>query len=125
MQKEIHTPTTIEVIEEFGDALNRHDLQALMALMTDDCIFENTYPPPDGERFEGQEAVRGFWEEFFRASPQSDFQSEEVIANGDRCTVRWRYRWTNSDGSHGHVRGVDVFRVRNGRVVEKLAYVKG
>jgi len=25
----------------------------------------------------------------------------------------------------GHVRGVDVFRVRDGRVAEKLCYVKG
>ena len=33
---------------------------------------------------------------------------------------RWRYEW---DG--GHVRGVDVFRVRDGKVAEKLSYVKG
>ena len=29
-----------------------------MALMTTDCVFENTVPPPDGERFVGS-AVRG------------------------------------------------------------------
>jgi hypothetical protein len=27
--------------------------------------------------------------------------------------------------SGGHVRGVDVFRVRGGKVAEKLSYVKG
>ena len=31
----------------------------------------------------------------------------------------------NADGSAGHVRGVDVLRVRDGKVVEKLSYVKG
>jgi ketosteroid isomerase-like protein len=96
-----------------------------MALMTEDCVFENTYPPPDGERFAGQEAVRRFWEEFFRTSPDAVFQSEEMFAHEDRCVIRWKYDWTNADGSRGHVRGVDVFRVRDGKVAEKLAYVKG
>jgi len=33
---------------------------------------------------------------------------------------RWRYDW---DG--GHVRGVDLFMVRDGRIAEKRSYVKG
>jgi ketosteroid isomerase-like protein len=125
MQEVAQTASTIEVIKQFSDAFNRHDIQAVMALMTEDCVFENTYPPPDGERFEGQEAVRHFWEEFFRSTPHSVFQSEEMIAHGDRCIVRWRYDWTNTDSQSGYVRGVDVFRVRNGKVAEKFAYVKG
>src|SRR5258708_36592034 len=55
MQEVTQTASTIEVINQFSDAFNRHDVQAVMALMTEDCVFENTYPPPDGERFEGQE----------------------------------------------------------------------
>ena len=119
------TQSTIEVIEKFSAALNRHDVPAVMSLMTEDCIFDNTYPPPDGERFEGQEAVRRFWEEFFRLSPDSVFQAEEMITLGDRCVIRWRYDWTSTDGSRRHVRGVNALRVRDGKVAEKLAYVKG
>jgi ketosteroid isomerase-like protein len=115
---------TREAVERFNEAFNRHDVDAIMALMTDDCTFEGT-SPPDGQRAEGQEAVRAVWEEFFRASPDAYFDAEEMIVNGDRCVVRWRYQWTNSDGSRGHIRGVDVFRVRGGKVAEKLAYVKG
>ena len=48
-----------------------------------------------------------------------------MFAAGDRCTVRWLYRWVDADGKDGHIRGVDVFRVRDGKVAEKLAYVKG
>ena len=125
MQEVAQTASTIQVINRFNEALNRHDVQAVMALMTDDCIFDNTYPPPDGELFEGQEAVRHFWEEFFRSSPGAVFYSEEMFAHEDRCVIRWRYNWTNTDGSRGHVRGVDVLRVRDGKVAEKLAYVKG
>ena len=125
MLEDTLTQSTIEVIEKFNEAFNRHDVPAVMALMTEDCIFDNTYPPPDGERFEGQKAVGRFWEEFFRSSPDAVFQSEEMIAYGDRCVIRWRYNWTNTDGSRGHIRGVDVLRVRDGKVAEKLAYVKG
>ncbi len=125
MLEDTQTQSTIEVINKFNEAFNRHDVPAVMALMTVDCIFDNTYPPPDGERFEGQEAVGRFWEEFFRSSPDAVFQSEEMFACGDRCVIRWRYNWTNTDGSRGHVRGVDVLRVRDGKVAEKLAYVKG
>jgi ketosteroid isomerase-like protein len=125
MLEDTLTLSTIEVIEKFNQALNQHDVPAMMALMTQDCVFDNTYPAPDGERFEGQEAVRRFWEDFFRSSPDSVFKSEEMITLGDRCVIRWRYDWTSTDGIRGHVRGVDVFRVRDGKVAEKLAYVKG
>jgi ketosteroid isomerase-like protein len=116
---------TRDVIERFNDALNRHDIDGVMALMTPDCLFENTFPSPDGERFEGQQAVRGFWEQLLAGSPQAHFTTEELFTAGDRGVVRWRYRWVDGSGTPGHVRGVDIFRVTNGQVAEKLSYVKG
>jgi ketosteroid isomerase-like protein len=116
---------TFAAVARFNDALNRHDMDAVMAAMTDDCVFENTYPPPDGQRYEGQAAVRAFWEEMLRSSPSAHFAAEEIFAVGDRCVVRWRYTYAGADGQVEHIRGVDVLRVRDGRVAEKLAYVKG
>ncbi len=118
------TAQTLDVIDRFNEVFNRHDVDGVMALMTDDVVFENTSPSPDGERYEGQAAVRAFWERFFASSPEAHFEAENIFASGDRCTVRWRYTWKNADSS-GHVRGVDVFRVRDGKVAEKLSYVKG
>lgn len=119
------TAATLDVIERFNEAFNNHDVDGVMTLMTDDVVFENTSPPPDGERYEGQAAVRAFWERLFASSPQAHFESEDMFAGSDRCTVRWRYTWVSKEGKPGHVRGVDVFRVRDGRVAEKLSYVKG
>lgn len=119
------TAATISAIERFNDAFGRQDVDAVMAAMTDDCVFENTNPPPDGTRYEGQAAVRRAWQDFFASSPHAVFDTEEMFAAGDRCVVRWTYRWKESDGSDGHVRGVDLFRVRDGLVAEKLSYVKG
>lgn len=115
---------TLSVIARFNDAFARHDVDGVMAMMTADCVFENTRPAPDGTRLQGQAAVRAYWEEFFRNSPHARFETEEAIALGDRCVVRWVYHWVKPTGS-GHVRGVDVFRTRDGQVAEKLSYVKG
>lgn len=111
-------------IERFNEAFNRHDVEAVMDLMTDDCVFENTIPPPDGERYQGADAVREFWQRFFDSTPSARFETEELFTAGDRAVVRWVFHW-EGEGGPGHVRGVDVFRIRGGRVAEKLSYVKG
>lgn len=119
------TEETLAAIDAFNEAFNTHDVAAIMALMTDDVVFENTSPFPDGERHVGQAAVGAFWTNLFAATPSAFFEAEEAFAAGDRATVRWRYSWVNADGAPGHIRGVDVFRVRDGKVAEKLSYVKG
>jgi ketosteroid isomerase-like protein len=106
-------------VERFNAAFDAKDVDAIMAAMTPDCVFEDT-APPDGTRHVGAEAVRAAWTKLFAASPDGTFTTEEVIDAGARVVTRWRYSF---DG--GHVRGVDVFTVRDGRVAEKLSYVKG
>lgn len=115
----------MRVVLEFNQAFNRHDVPAMMALMTDDCVFENTSPSPDGTRYAGKEAVTQFWQEFFAASPQARIEIEEIFGLGWRCVMRWRYGWGDAAGQPGHVRGVDIFTVRDGLISEKLSYVKG
>jgi ketosteroid isomerase-like protein len=109
-----------DTIERFHEALNRRDLDALGDLITDDCVFETTSPAPDGTRHVGRQAVLEACRVFFDGSPAAHFEMEEMFGAGDRVTVRWLYTWAD-----GHVRGADVLRVRDGRVAETLAYVKG
>ncbi|HSN76515.1 MAG TPA: nuclear transport factor 2 family protein [Anaerolineae bacterium] len=115
----------MRVVMEFNDAFNRHDVPAMMALMSEDCVFENTSPVPDGTVYQGKAAVTEFWQGFFRASPQAHIQIEEIFGLGWRFVMRWRYDWVDATGEQGHVRGVDIFTVKNGLISEKLSYVKG
>lgn len=115
---------TLDVVNRFNDAINRHDAAAVAALLTDDTVFENTGPLPDGTRIVGKAAVAAFWEKWFTTNADAKFDAEEVIVAGDRCTVRWIYRKMRN-GEPWHLRGVDVFTVRDGKVASKLAYVKG
>lgn len=118
------TAATIAVIRAFDEAIRRRDIEAVMALSTEDVVWENT-TPPDGERYEGQDATRRGLEEFFRSSPEAVFEMEELVALGERAFFTWVYRWVDAAGKPGHVRGVDTVRVRNGKIAETCAYVKG
>jgi ketosteroid isomerase-like protein len=109
----------LEVVERFGAAWSAHDLNTALTMVTDDCVFDATGPAPDGARYVGRDAIRGAWQPIFDDST-SVFEAEETFSCGDRVVQRWRYRWAD-----GHVRGVDVFRVQDGLVAEKLSYVKG
>lgn len=115
----------IRVVLEFNEAFNRQDVAGMMQLMSDDCVFENTEPAPDGAVYSGKEAVTRFWHDFFRQSPHAHIEIEEIFSISLRCIMRWKYEWIDGAGKKGHVRGVDIFQVRNGSICEKLSYVKG
>jgi ketosteroid isomerase-like protein len=115
--------TTRMIINHFNEAVNRHEADTLASMLTEDTAFENTSPAPDGKRIEGT-AVLAFWREWFASHPDARFETEEMIVGGDRAVVRWVYRKMRKR-QPWHLRGVDVFTVRDGKVAEKLAYVKG
>jgi uncharacterized protein (TIGR03086 family) len=108
-----------------GEAFSIGDVDAIMAQLTADCVFESTAPAPDGERFEGVDAVREQWRLLFANTPDPLFETEESVVLGDRAVVRWKFSWAEADGGRGHVRGVDLLRLRDGKIAEKLSYVKG
>lgn len=118
-------PAAVQVVIRFNEALNAHDVDAMMRLMTDDCLFENTAPAPDGARYQGQAAVRAFWDDFFCTAQGQHIELEEIFAWEERCVMRWRYQWRAGAGNPGHIRGVDLYKLENGKIAEKLSYVKG
>jgi steroid delta-isomerase-like uncharacterized protein len=117
--------SAMRVVLAFNEAFNRHDVAGMMQLMSDDCVFENTDPAPDGTVYSGKEAVTQFWQDFFHESPEAHIDIEEIFGLGQRCIMRWKYSWADGAGQKGHVRGVDVFKVEAGLISEKFSYVKG
>lgn len=115
---------TKRAVDEFNEAFGRHHVDDVMAAMTPDCVFEDT-TPPGGTRYHGHQEVRAAWVAFFEASPDARFETEDCAILGDRAVVRWTYSWTGVGADGGHVRGVDLLTVRDGKVAEKCSYVKG
>ena len=117
--------SAVRLVLAFNEAFNRHDAVGMMQLMSEDCVFENTTPAPDGTVYSGKEAVTQFWLDFFLESPQAHIEIEEIFGLGERCIMRWRYKWVDTAGNEGNVRGVDIFRVRENLIHEKFSYIKG
>ena len=117
--------SAVRLVLAFYEAFNRHDVSAMMQLMTDDCLLESASPAPDGATYAGKEAVARYWEDFFRASPQAHIEVEEVIGFGMRCVAPWRCEWTDAAGNRVHVRGVDLFEEKAGLLSKQRSYVKG
>jgi ketosteroid isomerase-like protein len=114
------TRETERTMQRFHEAFDRRDPEALVGLVAEDCIIENTNPAPDGSRHVGKAACLKVWQSLIR--PGAWFTREEVSAWGDRAIVRWRYHW--GDGESQSIRGVNLMRVRDGQVVEAMGYVK-
>lgn len=112
-------PTPSSVVETFNAAWKAHDLEAALALVSDDCVFEATSPAPDGQQFVGRSAIAKSWAPIF-SNPDAVFTVEDALAGEDHVVQQWRYDWDD-----GHVRGVDLFRVSNNLIIAKLSYVKG
>ncbi|MBZ5589276.1 MAG: nuclear transport factor 2 family protein [Acidobacteriia bacterium] len=115
---------TRTAVERFNEAFNRHDADAVAALVTEDTVFEDTSPAPDGRSIQGRSAVVEYWRGWFARNSDARFEAEEMIVSGDRAVVLWVYHKMRN-GQPWHLRGVDVFTVRDGKVAAKLAYVKG
>ena len=118
------TEQTLTVAKRFEASFNRHDPDALMADMTEDCVFEHIEPTGTGfGRHEGQAAVRAVWASLPEHFPNYRFETEDIFATGNRCAYRWRLTWDLSDGGQGQLRGVDVYTLRDGKIAEKYTYV--
>lgn len=114
--------TTLEILNRFHDAFEKHRPDDLDDLIGEGCILENTTPAPDGARYEGREACLEFWKGI-ASSGNLAFEAEEIWAGEDRGIIRWRLRW--GDGAADRVRGVNIMRVRDGKIVEGQGYLKG
>ena len=122
---QIATDATLELVTRFESAFSPLDVDALMADMTDDCVFEHVAPPAVSlGRHEGQAAVRAVWDSMPAHFPGFVIDATDIFTAGDRATCRWTMRWRQPDGSEASMRGVDVFTVRDGKIAEKLTYAK-
>ena len=91
------TDTTLELVTRFENAFSPLDVDALMADMTEDCVFEHVAPEAVSlGRHEGQAAVRAVWESMETHFPGYSFEVADIFAAGDRAACRWTLRWRPS-----------------------------
>jgi ketosteroid isomerase-like protein len=113
------TAETAEVVRQFNRAFQEHNPALLENLIAPDVVMESMQPAPDGTHYEGYDVNIAFWRAMAE-DRHNHFEVEDVFVMGDRANIRWRFHF----GDGGSVRGVSLVRVRDGRIVEALAYAK-
>jgi steroid delta-isomerase-like uncharacterized protein len=116
---------TTEVLQAFADAWNRHDVDALMTFMADDCAFESSAGPDIcGTRYVGREAVRAGFAEVWMVFPDAQWGDARHFVQGERGVSEWTFTGTRADGSRVEVHGCDLFSFRDGKIALKDSYRK-
>ena len=115
----------LELLDRFAEAWNRHDLDALMSMMTDDCVFAaSAGPAVDGQRSEGKPSVRAAYAAVFEAFPDAHWAAARHFVAGDRGVSEWTFTGTRQDGQRVEVTGCDLFTFRGGKIAVKNSYRK-
>jgi acetyl esterase/lipase len=117
---------TVEHLEAFAQAWNRHDIDALMAFMTDDCVFHVwTGPEASGARHVGREAVRAAYRKAWTDFPDAQWTRARHFVSGARGVSEWTFVGTRaSDGQRVEVDGCDLFTFKGDRIRVKDSWRK-
>lgn len=116
---------TADMLAEFAAAWNRHDIDALMRFMTEDCVFE-TVAGPDacGSRHTGVEAVRTAFAAAWKNFPDAQWNNGRHWVAGDRGVSECTFAGTAADGSRVEADMVDIFTFQDGKIRVKNAFRK-
>ena len=118
-------PVTVETLQAFADAWNRHDIDALMSFMTDDCVFEASAGPDiSGARYVGPQAVRAGFAQVWSTFPDAHWGNARHFVAGDRGVSEWTFTGTRADGTRVEVNGCDLFVFRGGKIALKNSFRK-
>jgi steroid delta-isomerase-like uncharacterized protein len=116
---------SIDFLDAFAMAWNQHDTDAILSMMTDDCVFEASRGlVAKGTVYTGQDQVRRGVEEVFRTFPDARWNEPKHFIAGDRGVSEWIFSATGSDGARVEVQGCDVFTFRDGKIAVKNSYRK-
>ena len=121
----VSATATVEMLQAFADAWNRHDTDALMSFMADDCVFEaSAGPGVSGTRYVGRDEVRAGYAEVFASFPDAHWAGARHFVQGTRGVSEWTFTGTRPDGSRVEVNGCDLFTFRDGKIAVKNSYRK-
>jgi taurine dehydrogenase small subunit len=116
----------LDVLRRVFEGFNRHDLDAIMSDLSEDCVLETPRgPDPWGSRFVGRDQVRRALAARFDGIPDVRYDDGAHFAAGDRGASEWTISGTTSDGERIEVRGCDLWTFgEDGRIVRKDSYWK-
>jgi steroid delta-isomerase-like uncharacterized protein len=123
-----------EFIDRYNDAWNAHDVEAIVAMHTEDSVFENH---TTGDVNVGREAIAKAIAGIFGVFPDLTFEGRRQYVRQDLVVQEWTARGTHQGtmtrsgievpptGRTVEYRGMDVIPIRDGLVARKDVYSDG
>jgi ketosteroid isomerase-like protein len=120
-----HPPVSEATLAAFSEAWNRHDADALMGFMHDDCVFEAAAGSEAcGARHVGRAAVAKSFAAAWSTVRDAQWANGRHFVHGDFGMSQWTFTGTAADGSRIETDGVDVFTFKDGKILRKNAFRK-
>jgi uncharacterized protein (TIGR02246 family) len=122
---ELSEHDTRVLLERFVDAWNAHDVEALLACMTEDGLFfASAGITPFGAKAAGRQGLRKAYAAIWATFPDARWTNARHFVSGDRACSEWTFIGTRTDGTRVEVRGCDLFTIRDGRIAVKDSFRK-
>ena len=115
-------PGPAETVGRLLEAVNAHDLEAMVALFADD--YRNEWPAHPQRGFRGSEQVRRNWSQIFAGVPDLRARLPRVVVDGDSVWTEWDISGTRADGAAFGMCGVVIFGVTDGRIASARFYLE-
>lgn len=116
---------TADDLKATFDAFNRHDIESVMKAFADDCVFYTVGgPDANGTTIVGKDAMARAFTAVWEGMKDAHWAQRGHLVVGDRAVSEWTFSGTRADGKRIEADGVDLFRIRDGKVVEKNAFRK-
>ena len=113
------------VIEQFRTAWEAGDVDALMALMTDDAEFRASVGPEPGRTFRGAAEIEQGFRQFLSMAPtNASTTNQDDLICPDFAVTRWSTRTVGADGKVTEARACDVFEFEGDLIRVKDTYRK-
>lgn len=114
-----------QLLIDFGQTFNRHDADALVAMMTEDaCFYTAAGEAVYGNKISGRNAIKSAFASVWEAMPDARWEAGDIFIYENRGLAEWVFSGTGKNGSHTEAQGCDVFTFRDGKISVKNAFRK-
>jgi ketosteroid isomerase-like protein len=112
----------LAVVDRLHQALNRHDLPAMVALFADD--YDSSQPAHPARSFRGRQQVEKNWSTILSSIPDLHVELLRTSVTGNTIWSEWDWTGTQANGEPMHLRGVIIMGVRDGLIVWGRLYIE-
>lgn len=111
------------VVDRFVRGINEHDLEAIVSCFGPD--YHDVEPVHPARQISGgRSEVRKRWGTVLDSLPDFRTEVERVAVEDDAAWIEHDWSGTRADGTRLHLRGVNVFGIRNGQFAWGRIYME-